>query len=70
MSNQYVIIRDHSAGNGSVGEMWQETIVFDGSATLDEVMAWGMGGPRNRDTCITSKRITITKPHKPPEQQP
>lgn len=63
MSNQYVIIRDHSAGNEAVGEMWQETKVFDGSATLDEVMAWGMNNDKDRDARHSMKRITITKPH-------
>jgi len=63
VSNQYVVIRDHSAGNESVGEMWQETIVFDGTATLDEVMAWGMSNAKDRDKWHSSKRITITKPH-------
>ena len=60
----YVVIRDMSAGNESVGEMWQETKVFDASATLDEVMNWAIGpedvigGEHNR------KRVTITRPHK------
>ncbi len=36
--NEYVIIIDKSAGNESVGTMWQETKVFYGYHTLDEVM--------------------------------
>jgi hypothetical protein len=39
-----------SAGNDSVGEMWQETAVFDETATVNEVMEWGqkrMYHPRN-----------------------
>jgi len=63
MSNKYVIIRDHSAGNETVGEMWQETKIFDGSATLDEVMRWGMDNEKDRDRYPSKKRITITKPH-------
>ncbi len=63
MGNQYVIIRDHSAGNETVGEMWQETKVLDGSATLDDVMAWAMVSEEARDDCNSRQRITITKPH-------
>ena len=63
MENQYVIIRDCSAGNGEVGEMWQETKIFDGAVTLDEVMAWGMDSAIGRDKYPSKKRITITKPH-------
>jgi len=57
--NEYVIIRDHSAGNESVGEMWQETKIFDGATSLDEVMEWAMGDL----SCHSRKKITITKPH-------
>jgi hypothetical protein len=62
--NKYVLIRKHSAGNESVGEMWDETIIFDGSATLDQVMAWGMSGDHVRDSTHSRQNITITKPHK------
>ena len=59
--SQYVIIKDMSAGNESVGEMWQETKIFDGTATLDEVMSWAI----EFDPLVSysRKRITITKPH-------
>lgn len=65
MSEVYVVIRDMSDGNDSVGEMWQETKIFPADATLDEVMAWALSeddyskskrGP-------SKKRITITRPH-------
>jgi len=69
MSNQYVILRDESDGNESVGEMWQEAKIFDGSATLDEVMAWAMGSPQNRDEHHSMKRITIVKPWTSEEQK-
>jgi len=66
--NKFVIIRDMSAGNESVGEMWQETKIFDGCATLDDVMEWamskdigGLNGPE-----YSRKRIQITKPHESP----
>lgn len=69
MSNQYVIIRDHSAGNDTVGDMWQETKIFDGSATLDEVMVWAMNGEVARDENHSRQKITITKPHKSKEKE-
>ncbi len=58
MRNNYVVIRDMSAGNESIGEMWQETRIFDGNATLREVMEWAIGS----STDYSRKRITITKP--------
>lgn len=63
MSNQYVIIRDESAGNESIGEMWKETKIFDGSSTLDEVMEWAMNIDKNYTRFPSRKNITITKPH-------
>lgn len=63
-ANKYVIIRDMSAGNESVGEMWQETKIFDGTATLEEVMEWAIGEDLKYSAGQHSrKRITITKPH-------
>jgi len=59
-NNEYVIIIDKSAGNEVVGEMWQETKIFNGDATLDEVMDWALGMYDE----YSSKKITITKPHK------
>lgn len=35
-----VAIKDMSAGNDRVGDMWQETRIFDGDTPLKEVMAW------------------------------
>jgi len=62
---RYVIIRDESAGNETVGEMWKETKIFPGTATLDEVMEWAL---KSTQTGLTNfgpsrKNITITKPH-------
>ena len=37
---QVVAILDRSAGNESVGEMWQETKIFDQKATLFDVLKW------------------------------
>ena len=35
-----VAIKDMSAGNESVGEMWKETKIFDGNQPLSVVMEW------------------------------
>ena len=61
--SRYVVIKDMSAGNAEIGEMWQETKIYDGSATLDEVMKWAnkYNGPYQFNH--SRKRITITKPH-------
>jgi hypothetical protein len=56
----FVVIRDMSAGNESVGDMWQETKVFADDATLQEVMKWAEGD--HKGDC-SRKRITITRPH-------
>ena len=55
----YVVIRDMSAGNESVGEMWQETKIFDGNATLEEVMEWADPSPWG---FASKKKITLTRP--------
>jgi hypothetical protein len=55
---QFVIIKDMSAGNETVGEMWQETKIFEGDKTLDEVMEWAMGN----DGLYSKKHIQITMP--------
>ncbi|KKL57463.1 hypothetical protein LCGC14_2235210 [marine sediment metagenome] len=57
IGNDFVIIKDMSAGNESVGEMWQETKIFDGENTLNEVMDWAIG-----DAETSKKHIQITKP--------
>jgi methanogenic corrinoid protein MtbC1 len=58
----YIIIRDMSAGNESVGDMWQETKVFNDNATLDDVMKWAMGDDF-LNLNYSRKKITITRPH-------
>ena len=62
---QVVAIRDMSAGNESVGEMWQETKVFCSNDKLEDVLKWGHGkdveGGLGREP--TKRRITLTIPH-------
>lgn len=59
--SDFVIIRDMSAGNASVGEMWQETAIFPSTATLLEVMEWAENEGGIKGTC-SRKRIQITRP--------
>ena len=54
---KYVVIRDMSAGNDSVGEMWQETKIFDESTSLKDVMEWAVGNTE----APSRKRVTITR---------
>ena len=48
-----VAIKDMSAGNESVGEMWQETKIFDCTETLFDVMKW---------VGTHKKRVTLNVP--------
>ncbi len=48
-----VAIKDCSAGNDTVGEMWQETKIFDGETPAWKIIAWA------KDRC---KRLTLTLP--------
>lgn len=57
-----VAIVDRSAGNDSVGEMWQETKIFPPSATLLEVAKWADEWNLKHHG-RTARRITISVPH-------
>lgn len=66
MENQkFVIIKDMSAGNDSIGDMWQETKIFMADATLKDVAEWAFDF-YDRDGIEffgpSKKRITITIP--------
>jgi len=41
-----IAIKDMSAGNESVGEMWQEAKIFDGEEPIKNVMQW-VGSRKN-----------------------
>ena len=62
---QYVVIREMSAGNDTVGDMWKETKIFNGNSTLNDVMNWALdidaGLTHSKD--YSRKQIIITKPH-------
>ena len=36
-----VAIKDMSAGNDSVGEMWKETKIFDENTPVKDIIQWG-----------------------------
>ena len=59
MNKQVVVIRDMSAGNDSVGEMWQETKIFNSDQPISDILEWVM----DKSDTYTRKRITITVPH-------
>lgn len=59
-NNKYVVITEHSAGNETIGEMWKETAIFNGAATLDDVMKHAMG---TSQLAHSRRQITLTKPH-------
>jgi hypothetical protein len=38
----FIAILDRSAGNETVGDMWQETAVFDGDTPIKDVVIWAL----------------------------
>ena len=48
-----VAIKDMSAGNDTVGDMWQETRIFDSNEPILNVMDW---------VGTSKKRVTLTIP--------
>jgi hypothetical protein len=59
MNRKVVVIRDMSAGNDSVGEMWQETKIFNSDQPISDILEWVM----DESDTYTRKRITITVPY-------
>lgn len=39
-----VAILNQSAGNSEVGDMWQETKIFESTDSLNDVILWAKGG--------------------------
>lgn len=58
-----VITVDRSNGNGSVGDMWKDTYIFDSSATLEEVIGKTHGKYflENKDSSMANTVIQIGK---------
>lgn len=46
-----IAIKEMSDGNATVGEMWKETKIFEGTATLEEVLRWV--GTRRKNAILT-----------------
>lgn len=40
-----IAMKERSAGNAEVGEMWIDTAIFAPSTTLFDVLAWAQDGP-------------------------
>lgn len=55
---QIVAIKDMSAGNETVGEVWQETKIFDATTPVIEIVRWACSPGK-----ALQKRLTITMPH-------
>ena len=52
MSYKIVAIKEMSARNDTVGEMWKETKIFENTDSIHDVMKWAG----------TKKQVTITIP--------
>ena len=65
VDKQYVVIKDMSAGNETIGETWQETKVFKGEHTLPDVMQWACPGAfwESHQEIASFKRVQITIAH-------
>jgi Holliday junction resolvase len=60
---QVVVIRDMSAGNDSVGEMWKETKIFDSKEPIENIIKWAENHKGDFGIGFkTSKNIIITVP--------
>lgn len=62
MSEAVIIVKERSAGNEQVGDMWLETKLFLRDETLGDVLKWQeeQGNP--------SGRLMITVPHEDDKQ--
>lgn len=63
-----VAIKDMSAGNAEVGEMWQETKIFDGSTPVEEILAWAET-PRKKVTLTVPDGEVFPKPKPEPDEE-
>lgn len=53
-----VVIRDMSAGNDSVGDMWKETKIFNSDEPIENILKWALDDSDE----YSRKQITITVP--------
>ena len=60
-----VAIRDMSAGNAEVGDMWQETAIFPGDTPVSEIVRWAVTLSDHEsipERTKLTRRLTITVP--------
>lgn len=61
-NEDYVAIKQMSAGNESVGSMWEETLVVKKDTTVEEIMKWAMGSS-NLTEDHSRVKLILTKAH-------
>ena len=65
---EVIAIRDCSAGNDTVGEMWKETKIFDSSEPIQKILEWAFSDQyeystrKLKDGFPSRKNLTITVP--------
>ena len=55
-----IAILDRSAGNETVGEMWQETRSFDENVKLIDVLTWAAHKHNNSDPDVFNGNLRLT----------
>jgi len=63
-----VVIKDMSAGNESVGEMWKETAIFDDSQPISDIINW-VNPESIKSGCSLRKNVVITIPNQEEENE-
>jgi hypothetical protein len=53
-----VVIKEMSAGNDTVGDMWKETKIFNSDEPIENILTWAM----DKSDEYSRKQITITVP--------
>jgi len=61
---QVIAIKEMSAGNETVGEMWKETKIFNADEPIDNIIKWAQDESEYEEQMYTRKNIVITVPHK------
>ena len=61
---EVIAIRDCSAGNDSVGEMWKETKIFDSSEPIQKILEWAFEDYGIAKGFPSKKNLVLTVPNK------
>ena len=61
---EVIAIRDCSAGNDSVGEMWKETKIFDSSEPIQKILEWAFEDYGIEKGFPSKKNLVLTVPNK------